>query len=210
VTVTPPNLQSVFGARYQVGHDCPAIALAEGDVQSFTFPAGPMTHVIHAATPSDPGPGEAEQTLDVIVTGTRRVLDFACRAGARRVLLVSSGAIYGRQPLELKQMSEGYLGAPDPCDPRSSYGQGKRLAEHLAALYHRRYGLETTITRCFTFVGPHLPLHGRFAARSFGLLSRQEVPSSPKRRSLLYSVMRLMPRAAVRTCCTDLVKELRE
>jgi dTDP-glucose 4,6-dehydratase len=145
----------------------PAIDFAEGDVRDFIFPAGRFTHVVHAATPASTQPTELEETLDIIVGGTRRVLDFACAAGAQRVLLASSGAVYGRQPPELWQVAEDYCGGPDPCDLRSTYGEGKRLAEHLGALYHRRHGLAVSIARGFAFIGPHLPLDGSFAVGNF-------------------------------------------
>jgi len=67
------------------GSECIAVA---GDVRDFAFPAGPFTHVIHAATEASAKlDAEAPLTMfDVIVTGTRRTLDFAVQAGAGRML----------------------------------------------------------------------------------------------------------------------------
>jgi dTDP-glucose 4,6-dehydratase len=146
-----------------------AVTLHRGDVRDFVFPAGAFTHVIHAATESSTtqnadAPGEM---LDTILSGTRRVLDFARQAGTRKLLLTSSGAVYGRQPPDLTHIPEDYPGGPDPCDARSAYAEGKRVAELLCVLEGQRPGLECKIARCFAFVGPHLPLDAHFAIGNF-------------------------------------------
>jgi dTDP-glucose 4,6-dehydratase len=105
--------------------------------------------------------------LDITVRGAWRVLEFARQAGVRKLLLTSSGAVYGRQPPELGHTAEDYPGAPDPMLPQSAYGQGKRLAEHLCAVYAEEFGLECKIARCFAFVGPYLPLDAHYAVGNF-------------------------------------------
>lgn len=146
-----------------------ALTWLTGDVRNFTFPEGRFTHVIHAATEASAKLNE-EQPLtmfDTIVSGTRHTLDFAVAAGAKNFLLVSSGAVYGRQPPELSHVSEDFRGAPDTSDSNSAYAEGKRAAEMLCAIYARQYGLSPRIARCFSFIGPHLPLNAHFAAGNF-------------------------------------------
>jgi dTDP-glucose 4,6-dehydratase len=67
----------------------------------------------------------------------------------------------------MTHIPETYLGSPDPMDPNSAYGEGKRVGELLCAIAHKEHGLETTIARCFAFVGPHLPLDAHFAIGNF-------------------------------------------
>jgi len=145
------------------------LRLHTGDVRDFEFPHGPFTHIIHAATEASAAlNAEAPLTMfDVIVLGTRQTLDFARQCGTPKVLLTSSGAVYGRQPPELSHTPEEYGGAPDVLDANSAYGEGKRVAEHLAGVYHRQYGLPVKIARAFAFIGPHLPLDVHFAVGNF-------------------------------------------
>jgi nucleoside-diphosphate-sugar epimerase len=153
----------------------PYLALAEGvtllagDVRTFPFPAGTYSHIIHAATQSSAKPDTipAMLMLDTIVEGTRHTLDLALACGAKRFLLTSSGAVYGKQPADLTHIREDYPAAPDPLDPKSAYGQGKRLAEHLCALHAQNSAIEMKIARCFAFVGPYLPLDIHFAIGNF-------------------------------------------
>jgi dTDP-glucose 4,6-dehydratase len=145
------------------GH--PAISFHIGDIRSFEFPKGAFSHVIHAAAEFNTGgPIDA---LDTIINGTRRSLDFARSQGAVKFLLTSSGAVYGRQPCDLTHVPEDYAGGPDLLSPGSCYGEGKRVAELLCAVYRKDYGLDTRIARCFSFIGPYMPLEGHFAAGNF-------------------------------------------
>jgi len=89
-------------------------------------------------------------------------------AAPRRVLLLSSGGIYGRTPPEVPVIPEEWSGAPDPLTPASAYGEGKRVSEMLCAIAAaERPGFEVSIARCFAFVGPHLPLDKHFAIGNF-------------------------------------------
>jgi dTDP-glucose 4,6-dehydratase len=141
----------------------------KGNVIDFEFPTERFDYVIHAATEvnaklNDQNPLEI---FDIIVHGTRRVLDFAVKCKARRFLLTSSGAIYGKQPPQCINISEEYNGAPDPLNPISTYGEAKRASELLCSIYQRQHDLSFSIARCFTFVGPYLNLDIHFAVGNF-------------------------------------------
>jgi nucleoside-diphosphate-sugar epimerase len=144
----------------------PAITLHAGDVRTFEYPAGGFTHVMHGAAEVSLA-ADPVDTFDVAVQGTRRVLEFARARGVHSCLLLSSGAVYGRQPADLERVGEDCPNAPDTLIPASAYGEGKRAAEWLCAAYGGQGGLRCKIARCFALIGPHIPLDGRFAVGNF-------------------------------------------
>ena len=149
--------------------DDPAICFHAGDVRSFSLPDDDFDYVIHAATETT-GKQAVERPLDMVTTiidGTERVLDLARTRGVRKVLLTSSGAVYGKQPTDITHVGEDYLGGPDPLDPASVYAEGKRVSEQMCALQATQSSIEIKIARCFAFVGPHLPLDAHFAIGNF-------------------------------------------
>jgi len=165
VTRDPARARAVMGRLLEaVG----ARVVAGDPLRPETLPEGEYTHILHAATDSTRGPAlKPLSRFDQIVHGTRHILDLAVRCGRPRVLLTSSGAVYGPQPQEMPTIPEDYLGMPDPLDPHQAYGVGKRMAEQLAAIYGFEHGLETVIARAFAFVGPDLPGDVHFAIGNF-------------------------------------------
>jgi dTDP-glucose 4,6-dehydratase len=151
-------------APHVVGHR--AVTLQAGDVRTFDYPTVDFTHVLHLATETGLG-SSAAASFRTAVEGTERVLAFATSRGVRKLLLTSSGAIYGPQPPDLDRIPEEYVGAPPPENASAGYGHGKRAAEFLCAAAASETGLETKIARCFAFVGPLLPLGGNFAIGNF-------------------------------------------
>lgn len=158
-----------FLARFPHFKECRNIHWLEGDISNFHFPAETHSHIIHAATEvyARDTPTQPIAAFDAIIQGTRRVLNFAQHTNAEQVLLTSSGAIYGQPPAETRFIAETYRGSLNCTDMASLYGEGKRTAEMLATLFHSQLGLPIKIARCFTFVGPHLPLNGHHAIGNF-------------------------------------------
>ena len=124
--------------------------------------------MLHAATDSTIGPQLSPlKRYEQIVDGTKNILDLAVATGARRFLLTSSGAIYGPQSPDLVAIPEDWPGSPPLAEPSTAYGQAKRAAEHLCALFGEQHGLEFVVARCFAFTGPDLPLNVHFAIGNF-------------------------------------------
>jgi nucleoside-diphosphate-sugar epimerase len=150
-----PKLAGHGGFEWLAGH--PA---------SFDFPNRRYDGILHLATATSAHLGQTDPRamLQTKLASICRVLDFARHSGARRMLVTSSGAIYGPQPSHLSRIPETYAGAPDPMKPASAYGQGKRLVEQMCAITP---DVDCVIARCFSFIGHHLPLDARYAAGNF-------------------------------------------
>lgn len=138
----------------------PNISFIQGDVRSFDFPDSEFDYVVHAATPVGSGTVsyDSEEMYSIIVEGTERVLEFSIQAGAKRLLYVSSGAVYGIQPQEISHLEETAA-----CVPVNAYGRGKMHSEKMC----REASVDVVIARCFSFIGEYLPLDNRFAIGNF-------------------------------------------
>lgn len=137
-----------------------------GHPASFSFPQQRHDYLLHLATATSAHDGQTDpiEMLQTKLDSIRHVLDYARHTGIPRMLVASSGAVYGSQPSGLSHVPETYAGAPDPTLAASAYGQGKRLVEQICAATPQ---VECVFARCFSFVGPHLPLDARFAAGNF-------------------------------------------
>ncbi len=156
-------------AKYGAVLDALGAELLAGDTRTFAFPAGAFSHVIHGATSASASLNASDpfEMFDVIVSGTRRVLELASAAKCSRFLLMSSGAVYGPQPPAMTHLAETYGGGPSALDVANAYAEGKRAAELLCAIAARQSGFELVSARGFAFVGPHLPLDAHFAIGNF-------------------------------------------
>lgn len=131
--------------------DDPQLTIVQGDVRDLDATcrvAEGKDGVFHfAALVSVPTSIESPQlSFDINVGGSQHVLEAARRAGARRVVLASSAAVYGDNPdLPLDESAR-----PTPLSP---YGAHKRLMEELGETYHTVFGLDVVVLRFFNVYG---------------------------------------------------------
>ena len=186
------------------------IEFVRGDVRSLVTPAGRFSHVVVGAAPADArvAVGEPFTLMETIVEGSARTLRAAADAGARKVLLLSSGAVYGRGSEHLTHTPEDFEGVVDRLDPRFSYHEAKRAMEALGVAAAAECGFEVKLARLFAFVGPWLPLDRHFAVGNFlrdGLTGGPIVvhgDGTPER-SFLYAADMAVWLLTVLTCGVD-------
>jgi dTDP-glucose 4,6-dehydratase/UDP-glucuronate decarboxylase len=130
---------------------------------------GAIDVVVHAASIASPTWYRERplETIDVNVTGTRRMLDLARDKESSRFVLFSSSEIYGDPPPDRVPTTEDYWGHVSCTGPRACYDESKRLGETLATTYHRMHGLPVTIVRPFNVYGPRLRLDDRRVVPDF-------------------------------------------
>jgi nucleoside-diphosphate-sugar epimerase len=112
-------------------------------------------------------------THDINVSGTLTLLEAARAAGVRRVVLVSSAAVYG-DPAQVPTPESA------PLHPLSPYGLSKQIAEQYGRLYSELYGLECVSLRFFNVYGPRQQPDSAYAAaipRFIAALARGQQPT---------------------------------
>ena len=127
--------------------------------------------VIHAAASTDATryitcPLQEQQNIQA---GTYNYCKLAktFHSGSK-ILYVSSGAVYGKQPEGMTHIPEEYEAndLSELPDGKRDYAIAKRDAEK-AIINLGQQGLSVSIARCFAFAGPWLPRNQHFAIGNF-------------------------------------------
>ncbi|ADI75098.1 NAD-dependent epimerase/dehydratase (plasmid) [Methanohalobium evestigatum Z-7303] len=99
---------------------------------------------------------QPEEAFRINTLGTMNVLQNSLDAGVEKVVLASSAAVYGNNPILPKM--EDML--PEPASP---YAISKMDCEYLAGMFHDK-GLRTTCLRYFNVYGPRQDPNSPYAA----------------------------------------------
>jgi UDP-glucose 4-epimerase len=91
------------------------------------------------------------------IDGTLNVLLAACDAGVKRVIYISSSAVYGNSPAMPKTEDMN----PEPLTP---YAITKLVGEQYCKIFYDLYGLKTVSLRYFNVFGPHQDQNSQYAA----------------------------------------------
>ncbi len=132
----------------------PNVSFLTTDVRNLSACQEKFDYIIHTATPLIDQPDDVE-LHDIIVRGTQEMLDFARKCGAKKLLYISSGGVYGSGSEPFPEDS--------PCQPLTVYGKAKLEAEKMVLAS----GIPSVIVRAFAFAGKHLRRDAHFAFGNF-------------------------------------------
>lgn len=155
--------------------------ILEGDVRDIKPKViDNVDYIIHAATDTNSYLKDDNTLLltNTIVEGTRNILEISRQQKAvKKVLFLSSGAIYGTKSISSSGFLEEDSSSIDCNNSLSSYGESKRYAELLCSIYNKQFNIPYVTARCFSFVGPRLPLDSHFAIGNFinNILNNEDI-----------------------------------
>lgn len=90
---------------------------------------------------------DPQRDLEVNAAGTLNLLELAKKHEVRKFVHASTGSVYG-EPQVFPTTEE------HPLEPVSYYGVSKLAGERYVDVFHKLYGLDTTILRYFHVYGP--------------------------------------------------------
>ncbi len=166
--LTSRSPDGVAQKALKIDSECPVQRIAS-DIKNFTIPDEfHHGYIIHAATPASASLNSDDpyKMFNVIIEGQQRILAEAIKASSR-LLFLSSGAVYGKQPLGLEKLTEEFPFDKNDDDKISAYHDGKRAAEMQSDIAAFRWGTDVVTARLFAFIAPFLPFGTHFAAGNF-------------------------------------------
>jgi dTDP-glucose 4,6-dehydratase len=126
----------------------------------------PFTVAVHGLNLlNDGSPSWPLRHMETAFEGTKRFFELAAASGCRRMLLLSSGAVYNNffpdQPAPFREIYDRRIGFEAHV-----YSETKRFMEFYTATLGATTEISVPIARLFTFFGPYMPLHARQALNS--------------------------------------------
>lgn len=142
----------------------------EGDIRYLTELPHETDFIIHAAALTDRRLFASNPTAvgEVNGMGAIRLLRAAnLLEDLKKILLVSSGLVYGPQPLNVERIAENFSSGFACDNSNAVYAESKRFAESFAAAAVSEAKLPLVIVRPFAFVGPYQSLELPWAVTDF-------------------------------------------
>ena len=108
---------------------------------------------------------------EINLNGTHNVLIAAKEAKVKKVVFITSSAVYG-DPEKIPVTEDS------PARPANPYALHKYIGEHYCKIFRKIYGLPTVSLRCFNVYGKRQPLEGAYSL-VFVLFLNQRLKGQP-------------------------------
>ncbi len=150
-------------------------------VQDITEPleiSDKADYIIHTAngTSSRSFVEQPAETINSIVSGTKNILEYAKTVKVRSVVYLSSIEVYGTidKAEPLKETDYGYINLQSL---RSSYPEGKRLAENMCYCYSQEYDIPVKVARLCQVIGSGVPFDDNrvFAQFARSIVKKEDI-----------------------------------
>lgn len=137
--------KTMFGPLLERG----LVRLHVADIDKPLDYPGRIDYIIHgaSATSSRYFVEKPVETIVTAVKGTQNLLELAKEKQVKKVVYLSSLEVYGTPDGSREYITEADYGYIDPMLVRSSYSEGKRMAECVCAAYAGEYGVPVTVAR---------------------------------------------------------------
>lgn len=129
--------------------DAKDLTVYYGDIIDPIDYPGKVDYIIHgaSATSSRYFVTHPAETIKTALKGTENILEFARKKEIRSMVYLSSLEVYGTPDHKKERVGESDYGYLDPMSVRSSYSEGKRMAECMCASYAGEYGISVKSAR---------------------------------------------------------------
>ena len=133
-----------------------AIEYITQDIKTSISYNNSIDYIIHCAnnTNSQSFVDYPLESLDVAISGTKNILEFAYNKKVKSIVFLSSMEVYGELSAERGMTKETDYGYIDILKPRSSYQVGKKTAEAYCSGYSTEKNLPVKIVRLAQVVTP--------------------------------------------------------
>ena len=131
----------------------PSLSFVEWNGLEDSISGRHFDYIVHAASPTSSKyfVTNPVETINEMFGTTSRLLEIARIGGSDKFVYISSIEVYG-SPHTDEPIPESFGSNVDIMSPRSSYPEGKRIAENLCAAYVSEYGINaSTIRPTLTF-----------------------------------------------------------
>lgn len=124
------------------------VIYVDGDVRNFKLEENKVDYIIHTAsmTSSKAFIEQPIETIDVLIEGTRHVLELARKRKIKKFIYLSTMEVYGA-PHTDRKIDELYGSNLNTMSPRNCYPESKRMCENICSAYAAEYNIPVNVLR---------------------------------------------------------------